>query len=200
MGDSFDDALVEAIAVDDSDRVVKLCDTGQPISARALVAAAARGRLGIVEVLLANGAAVCGVAAHGLTALHAAAAAGSPLLDRVVQAPLDVDLAAMTEGPERGHVATIVTRLCDGGADVVARAGRAGMTPLHLARFFDQPAVAALLIARGADLEARDALGRLPDQLAVFPTIARAIRRCRRLAMVRAAYVTQLHAPATHQL
>jgi hypothetical protein len=56
-----------------------------------------------------------------------------------------------------------------------------------------------VLRARGAALDLRDGLGRTAERFAVFPMIARLIRLCRRLEMVKSAYLAQIHAPVTHQ-
>lgn len=68
-----------------------------------------------------------------------------------------------------------------------------------IASYFGQREVAAVLLAHGAAPALRDALGRTAERLAVFPTVARAIRLCRGLPMVKSAHLAQLHAPHTHQ-
>jgi cytohesin len=66
-----------------------------------------------------------------------------------------------------GDVAT-VQRLLDGNPALVnARAQERNFAPLHLAVMADRAAVAQLLLARGAEVEARDELGWTPLHHAV---------------------------------
>jgi hypothetical protein len=68
-----------------------------------------------------------------------------------------------------------------------------------VATFFGQREIAQLLRANGAEPLERDAWGRTADRFAVYPTIARVIRLCRQLPMVKAAYVAQIHDPVAQQ-
>jgi hypothetical protein len=129
-------------------------------------------------------------------ALFAAVAGSHPALDPLLTAPFDVDLASVgTTTAPLGPVAALL----DGGVDPNVRALPVNLTPLMVATFFGHREVAELLVARGADPAVRDTLGRTAERFAVFPTIGRAIRLCRELDMVIAAYVAQIHAPSTHQ-
>ena len=129
-------------------------------------------------------------------ALFAAVAGGHPALDTLLTAPFAVELASI--GTTTASITTVAA-LLDGGVDPDLRALPANLTPLMVASLFGHRDVCELLLARGADPALRDTFGRTAERLAVFPTIGRAIRLCRELDMVVAAYVAQLHAPATHQ-
>jgi ankyrin repeat protein len=67
-------------------------------------------------------------------------------LDRLGQ-PLELHEAAALDAADR------VGALLDAGRDVDTRSAD-GFTPLHLAAYFRAPAAAALLVARGADVDA----------------------------------------------
>ena len=57
----------------------------------------------------------------------------------------------------------------DRGADIHARRGYTGWTPLHMAASFNpEPAVVSLLLERGSDIHSIDDLGRTPVQSAAF--------------------------------
>jgi uncharacterized protein len=61
-----------------------------------------------------------------------------------------------------------VTRLLTAGADVNAREGRDGATPLHAAALASQPAMAEVLIAHGADVNALNVGGFTPLHAAAY--------------------------------
>jgi uncharacterized protein len=69
------------------------------------------------------------------------------LLDKGVE--LDIFAACMAGARPR------VLELAEGQPDLIKAYSQDGWTPLHLACFFNQPAIAEALILRGADVEAR---------------------------------------------
>jgi len=110
-------------------------------------------------------------------------------------APFEVDLARL--GTTTAAAAAVEAAL-DAGADPDLRV-ESSLTVLMIATLLGHREAAAVLLARGADAGLRDELGRTAERFAVFPAIGAAIRTCRGIAEVEAAYVSQLHAPATHQ-
>lgn len=115
-----------------------LIDAGAPLD---LFAASATGRIEALDrVLAASKASVTQYAYDGWTALH---------------------LAAFF-----GH-ADAAGRLLDAGADPRAKSRNSlGNTPLHAATAGQHPAVALLLIARGADVHSTDAARHTPLHIA----------------------------------
>ena len=72
------------------------------------------------------------------------------------------------EGPEGEALQKTAEQLIQCGADVNARtAGQAGVSPLHCAAIVGNLALAALLLDRGADINARDGRGFTPLHAAV---------------------------------
>jgi uncharacterized protein YqcC (DUF446 family) len=124
------------------------------------------------------------------------AVAGSSGAAGVLEAtPFDIDLA--TIGTSAPALDAMIAAL-DAGADPDTRT-ESTLTALMVATMLDHREAVELLLARGADPDLRDELGRTAERFAVFPMIGHAIRLCRGLAVVEAAYVSQLHAPASHQ-
>ena len=100
--------------------------------------------------------------------LHEAIRAGdTPALEAALQAGTDVDATASPFGSAL-HVAIImedleaIRLLHEHGADLETPNSVSGAHPLHLAAQIGMPPVVNLLVDLGADLEARDDLGRTP--------------------------------------
>jgi ankyrin repeat protein len=162
-----------------------------PVDARgwsgktALYEAAKYGKQGVLELLLAAGAAVDAPARHtGFTPVHVAAEYGNvEALRRLLDAGGSVNrrsrhrytpLAQMAwnAGPDDVEVAGI---LLDNGADITA-ASRHGWTPLHHAAGAENVKLLRYLIERGAPLELRTTdAGYTPLMLAAMDGLADAV-------------------------
>lgn len=177
-----------------------LAERSAPPAPQALLGAIRAGdRAGVLD-LLARGADPNAAGDDGIEPIFVAAAAGHPALATFLTAPFEVELAALGRPvPRADDRAAIVEALLARGARPDRRVEPTGLTPLMTATFFDQRATAKLLRAAGAEPLERDAWGRTADRFAVYPTIARVIRLGRRLPMVKAAHVAQVHDPAAHQ-
>ncbi|MBA3540416.1 MAG: YqcC family protein [Deltaproteobacteria bacterium] len=199
--DPNDSALVIAVARDDRAAIEALIESGSPITPRVLIAAVTAGRIEVVRLLLDEDADPDELDGRGISPLHVAAAGGSALLPALLSTPYEIDLANLANVDEPGEsaFAAIATALLDAQGDPDLRAEPAGLTPLMIATCFGRRDVAAVLLARGATVDLRDTLGRTAERFAVFPMIARVIRLCQRLPMVKTAHVAQIHAPVTHQ-
>jgi len=130
------EALIAACRASRMDLVRRILDLSQETpSTSTLTVAAARGDAELVTLLLDRGAAIRGPDKFGRTPLYAAA--------------------------ERGR-AHIVRLLLDRGAPVDQRAPLNGATPLRAAVDRDDPIIADMLLAAGADSHATDAQGHAP--------------------------------------
>ena len=124
--------------------------------------AIAVGRVDLAEVLRRHGAADDATDADRFLAAcqraDRAAAAAQLARDRGLPGRLgeDQQAAAMILAAESGHAAAL-TMMLDLGFPVDARAGEDGGTALHAAAYAGSAEAVRLLLARGADLEARDA-------------------------------------------
>ncbi|OHB65020.1 MAG: hypothetical protein A2Y76_09445 [Planctomycetes bacterium RBG_13_60_9] len=133
-----------------------------------------RGHEEVVKLLLANGADVNLNANNYGVALQAAACYGHPaLVDILIAAGADVNantrngtplhLAARAgKGVDDETVVQIMKKLLDHSADVHATDKQSGCTPLHIASQKGRAEAARLLIAAGADVNAKDNQGRTP--------------------------------------
>ena len=164
----------------------------QPLAgdARALMLAAARGGADLMEQLLGAGADVNVASAHGQTALLAAARyafdRGDSLGARRVFDVLLRHGAAVNHSDAGGmsalllllgahappgqdgdatHIGALLPLLLDAGAEV-AHADQRGVTALHACALHALLGPARTLIGRGAPLQARDAWGRTPAEVA----------------------------------
>jgi len=191
-GDPDADALIELLR--------ELDELVERAAANALPEAVAAGDLARVEQLLARGADPNAAGADGIEPLFVASAGGHPMLARFLTAPLEVTPSAIarSEPPETDRVA-ITRALLARGARPDRRVEPTGLLPLMVATFFGQREIAELLRAAGAEPRERDAWGRTADRFAVYPTIGRVIRLCRRLPMVKTAHLAQIHDPIMQQ-
>ncbi|KAG7268324.1 hypothetical protein CRUP_035072 [Coryphaenoides rupestris] len=132
--------------------------------------AASRGHAGCVEELLFRGAEV-DADPGGSTALQDACAGGhTPCVRLLLVHGADPDLpAAVADGSAPLHLATASARpleccelLLDGGAAVNAATGESQSTPLHVAARRGLDDLVELLLARGADVLARNREGETP--------------------------------------
>jgi ankyrin repeat protein len=141
-------------------------DPTDDLGATPLNYAVRNDHLEVVGVLLANGADPQRRAHEGATPLHWAASAPVALELLVAGAEIEArDGAGQTPlhaAVGRDH-ADVVDLLVGLGADVNARTGLVGFSPLHLAR---SDAVVDHLVLSGADVNARDQEGRTPLHLA----------------------------------
>jgi ankyrin repeat protein len=131
--------------------------------AEALALAAAGGRVRVMELLLADGADVNGVAPYsGGTPLHAAAGSGSlPAVEALVRAGADLNptdrmgltplMSACALGKVKGS--RVALRLVEAGADVRRVRAADGMTALKFAVHTCPPEVIQVLIDRGAEVD-----------------------------------------------
>jgi ankyrin repeat protein len=135
--------------------------------------AAGRGRLEVVEDLVALGADVEAVNFDGDRPLHSAAAGGSDevvrfLLEKSadVQAKNHVGQTPLFYAAANGRVKAAEMLLASGAAIDVK--DRQGWTPLLLAAWGGQMETVRFLLARGADPELSDAIGWTPLHAAAF--------------------------------
>jgi cytohesin len=147
-----------------------------------LQAAAAKGKLAVVKVLLENGAAVDGLQQPGLTPLHYAAANGhKAAVDLLLSKGAKADAQTET-GVTPLHLAarkgyeTVAKALLAAGVPVNAATRDkssfdtpdlqysigSGQTPLHLAANAGYSGIVELLLAKGAEANTGDGDGRTP--------------------------------------
>jgi ankyrin repeat protein len=130
----------------------------------ALMWAAHHGDLELVERLIRAGADVTAVNEFGASALLEAAAIGSaPIVDALLDAGADPNSANQErETPlmvvARTGKVEAASRLIDAGADVNAKEEWGGQSALMWAAAQSQPEMVALLVANGAEVDARGAI------------------------------------------
>ncbi|MCX6924222.1 MAG: ankyrin repeat domain-containing protein, partial [Verrucomicrobia bacterium] len=172
---------IQALIKDSPDLINAPDQNGETL----LQAAAAKGTLAVVKVLLDRGAAVDGLQQPGLTPLHYAAANGhKAVVDLLLSKGAKAD--AKTEGgvmplhlaARKGYV-EVAKALLAAGAPVNAKGSGAfsiedlqysinsSQTPLHLAANGGYTSLMNLLLAKGADVNAEDSDGRTPLSYAV---------------------------------
>ncbi len=162
------DSLERAAAEGDVDRVRELVEANTPISPTAFTWAVSEGTPEIVKLLLDAGADPNTRDSYGVSAVFFAAAAGHPAICAFLLDPKKTDIGAKfwsAKPPKVGH-AEILWMLLDVGADPNQRfepapgQGSGDATPLMVAAAFGHTGAINVLMARGAKLRARDALGR----------------------------------------
>jgi len=152
-----------------------------------LQAAAAKGKVAVVKLLLDSGAAVDGLQEPGLTALHYAAANGHKAVVDLLLSKAAKPGAQTGNGVTSLHLASrkgyeaVAKALLAAGAPVNAQTKAfdksdtedlqysisAGQTPLHLAAIAGYASLVELLLAKGADVNVGDDSGRTPLSYAV---------------------------------
>ncbi|KAJ1452792.1 ankyrin repeat-containing domain protein [Pelagophyceae sp. CCMP2097] len=170
-GSPAEPALLTAARAGDAELVrtliaqaAALDETGEDDGVTPLSAAAERGHLAVVALLVKWGADVhrgdgdVDDLEYKSTPLHAAARGGHvAVLDLLCRAGADMDhpdgcgLTPLHSAAEAGHVGTIEA-LVDLGADVDAEGQ--GETPLHIAALAGHAAAVAALLGRGAEVDA----------------------------------------------
>ena len=136
-----------------------------------LHAAAAKGNIEMVRLLLKHGADGEAKDDDEHTALHIAASKGhAAVVARLIKAGCVVDEKA-NHGATALHLAArkghddVVEALLESGVDIQVVDGK-GATPLHAACSGGDEDVVALLLSRGADVAAVDGKGKTPRQIA----------------------------------
>jgi uncharacterized protein len=162
--------LLDALEAGDRDAALQLLAAGSDAEQRgadgttALMWAAHHGDLGLVERLIRAGADATAANEFGASALSEAAAIGS---SSIVEALLGAGADPNSANPE-GETALMVvartgnlaaaSRLIDAGADVNAKETWGGQSALMWAAAQSQPEMVKLLVAKGAEVDARGAI------------------------------------------
>lgn len=164
------DALFDAVRAGNGREAIRLIEDGADANAAdslgttPLMWAARYGNAVVVERLLRVGADAAAENAFGVTPMSEAALIGSePVIRALLAAGVDPD----SPSPEGETALMLVVRtghieaaevLIDAGADVNARERWAGQTALMWASAQLQPAMVKLLLAHGADVDARSSV------------------------------------------
>ncbi len=133
--------------------------------------AAWRGKAGVVDVLLENGAIIPikGLKARGLP-IHAAEKGLDNLFAKIINLEVDVTFQTGVGGTllhlaASGGSEKIVETLIEKGLDVNQKDGN-GWAPLHYAAMNGQTAAAAKLLEKGADINIRNTIGQTSYNIA----------------------------------
>lgn len=161
------DALTDAVRAGDRQAAVRLIEEGadvnavDPLGTTALMWAARYGDAVVVDRLLRAGAKATAANVFGVTPMAEAALIGSePVIRELLRAGVDPN----SPNPEGETALMLVVRtgrvdaaelLIDAGADVNARERWAGQTALMWAGAQLQPQMVKLLLANGAEVDAR---------------------------------------------
>lgn len=163
--------LLEALVVDDLEKVKSLIDDGADVNVRdkktgltPLLISSISGKPSIVELLLASSEVDVNFTCHGLPPLHYAIRGGHSEVAKLL-IPKIVDVNAKTdEGDTPLHEAAshgqagIAELLLSKGGEIEAR-NKLGGTPLHNAAFAGQLEVVNILLSNGASVNATDNSG-----------------------------------------
>jgi ankyrin repeat protein len=169
-GDASAQALLDAVRADDRDETVRLIESGADVNAAdalgttPLMWAARYGNAAIVDRLLRGGADAAAQNVFGVTPMSEAALIGSePVIQKLLAAGVDPN----SPNPEGETALMLVVRtgridaaeaLITAGADVNAKERWAGQTALMWAGAQMQPEMVKLLLASGAEVDARSAV------------------------------------------
>jgi uncharacterized protein len=144
---------------------VKTTDVASPEASAALIWAATRGDVQMVDLLLGAGADPKAANEYGATALYAAATHADPAITVKLlaagadaNAPLASGETALMEAARRGNLDT-VRALLSAKADPNAREGKGGQTALMWAISERHSDVVEELVRQGADVNARSKTG-----------------------------------------
>ena len=129
--------------------------------------AAQKNALETAKVLVAGGADSRTALGHAIASGALSVATLLVGLEGAIRGP--GDLSSLLDYAATEYAATeVATMLIERGADIHAKVGYNGATPLHSAALSDRSGMAAMLIERGADIDAKDKDGNTPLHRAVW--------------------------------